>query len=108
HALPFPDNHFDTVVATLLLSTISDCRRATAEAWRVLQPGGQLLLLDHVRSPVAPVLWAERLLDPLLARCTGVHLLRDPLDYLGAAGFFVEHCARFHWGLIEEVVARKR
>lgn len=96
HALPFPDNHFDTVVATLLLSTISDCRRATAEAWRVLQPGGQLLLLDHVRGPVAPVRWAERLLDPLLARCASVHLLRNPLDYLGAAGFIVEHCARSH------------
>lgn len=107
HALEFPDNHFDTVVATLLLSTIPDCRRAASEAWRVLKPGGGLLLLDHVRSPVAPVRWAERLLDPLLARFTGVHLLRDPLDYLGAVGFTVERCARSRGGIIEAVVARK-
>lgn len=107
HALEFPDGHFDTVVATLLLSTTSDDRRAAAEAWRVLKPEGRLLLLDHVRSPIAPVRWAERLLDPLMARFTGVHLLRDPLDYLGAVGFTVERCARSRWGIIEEVVARK-
>jgi ubiquinone/menaquinone biosynthesis C-methylase UbiE len=107
HALEFPDGHFDTVVATLLLSTIPACWRAAGEAWRVLKPGGQLLLLDHVRSPVAPVRWAERLLDPLLARLTGVHLLRDPLDHLGAVGFAIERCRRTRWGVIEEVVARK-
>jgi ubiquinone/menaquinone biosynthesis C-methylase UbiE len=107
HALDFSAGSFDTVVATLLLSTIPDCRRAAREAWRVLKPGGRFLLLDHVRSPVAPVRWAERLLGPVVSRFTGVHLLRDPLDYLGATGFTVERCRRTRWGVIEEVVARK-
>jgi ubiquinone/menaquinone biosynthesis C-methylase UbiE len=106
-ALDFPDGHFDTVLATLLLSTIPDDRRAAAEAWRVLTPGGRLLLLDHVRSPVGPVRRAERLLDPALARLTGVHLRRDPLDYLGAVGFAIERCERSRWGIVEELVARK-
>ncbi|MBI3970661.1 MAG: class I SAM-dependent methyltransferase [Chloroflexi bacterium] len=105
-ALDFPDDSFDTVVATLSLCTIPDERRALAEAHRVLRPGGQLLLLEHVRSPVGPVRWVERLLDPL-ARLTGDHLLRDPLDHLGAAGFSVERCDRSKWGIVEEVVARK-
>lgn len=73
----------------------------------MLKPGGRLLLLDHVRSPLAPVRWLERLLDPLMAQFTGVHLLRDPLDYLGAAGFTIERCSRSRWGVVEEVVARK-
>jgi ubiquinone/menaquinone biosynthesis C-methylase UbiE len=106
-ALEFPDEGFDTVVATLALCTIPDERRALAEAHRVLRPGGRLLLLEHVRSPVAPVRWAERLLDPL-ARLAGDHLLRDPLDHLAAVGFEVERCHRSRWGFIEEVVARKR
>lgn len=106
-ALPFPAGRFDTVVATLLLSTVPDDRRAAAEVWRVLRPGGRLLLLDHVRSPVGPVRWAERLLDPLVARLTGVHLRRDPLDYLGATGFALERCARTRWGIVQAVVARK-
>lgn len=104
-ALDFPDAHFDTVVATLALCTIPDERRALAEAYRVLRPGGQLLLLEHVRSPVGPVRWVQRLLDPL-ARLSGDHLLRDPLDHLAAVGFAVERCARSKWGFIEEVVAR--
>ena len=39
-ALAFPDGCFQTVVATLFLSTVPDPRRVAAEAWRVLGPGG--------------------------------------------------------------------
>jgi ubiquinone/menaquinone biosynthesis C-methylase UbiE len=59
-ALDFPDNHFDSVISTLALSTIPDARRVAAEAWRVLRPNGLLLLLDHVRSPFTPVRWIQR------------------------------------------------
>jgi ubiquinone/menaquinone biosynthesis C-methylase UbiE len=106
-SLDFPDGHFDTVVATLLLSSVPNERRAATEARRVLGPGGQLLVLDHVRSPVAPVRWAERLLDPLMTRLTGDHLLRDPLDYLEAAGFRIRFRDRSRMGVVEEVVADK-
>jgi hypothetical protein len=49
----------------------------------------------------------QRLLDPLVG-LTGDHLLRDPLDHLGAIGFDVERCERSRWGFIEEVVACRR
>ena len=106
-ALDLPDCCFDTVVATLFLSTVPDPRRASAEAWRVLKPGGQLLLLDHVRSPTSVVRALQRLLDPLMSRVFRVHLLRDPLDYLEPLGFQIESCDRSRGGLIEEAVARK-
>jgi hypothetical protein len=47
-ALDLPDARFDTVVCTLSLCAIPDDRQAVAEMWRVLRPGGRLLLLDHV------------------------------------------------------------
>jgi ubiquinone/menaquinone biosynthesis C-methylase UbiE len=43
-ALDLPDSSFDTV-GHALLSTVPDPPRASAEAWRVLKRGGQLLLL---------------------------------------------------------------
>lgn len=106
-ALDFPDGRFDTVVATLCLGTIPDERRALAEAYRVLRPGGRLLLLEHVRSPVGPVRWVQRLLDPGLVRLAGDHLLRDPLDHLEPLGFAVGQCARSKWGIVERVVAHR-
>ncbi len=106
-ALEFPDGSFDSVVCTLALCSIADDRRALAEAHRVLRSGGQLLLLEHVRSPVAPVRWLERLLDPLMVRLASDHLTRDPVDHLEGVGFHLERCERSKWGLVEMVVARK-
>src|SRR6266705_2340134 len=39
-ALEFAESSFDTVVSTLSLCTIPDCRKAATEAHRVLRPGG--------------------------------------------------------------------
>jgi ubiquinone/menaquinone biosynthesis C-methylase UbiE len=83
-ALEFADESFDTVVCTLGLCTIPDPRRAVAEARRVLRPGGRLLLLEHVRSPVRPVRLIQRLLDPWAVRFAADHLTREPLDHLRA------------------------
>jgi ubiquinone/menaquinone biosynthesis C-methylase UbiE len=48
--LPFDDASFDTVVATLVLCSVDDQRRALRELRRVLRPAGRLLFFEHVRS----------------------------------------------------------
>ncbi len=105
-ALDLPAARFDTVVATLALSSIPDERHALAEARRVLRPGGRLLLLEHVRSALLPVRLLQRLLDPLFVRCYGDHLLREPLDHLVATGFVIERVERSKAGVIERLAAR--
>ena len=105
-SLDLPDSRFDTVVATLALSSIPDVRRTVAEARRVLRPGGRLLLLEHVRSPLLPVRLLQRLFDPLFVLCYGDHLLREPLDHLVVEGFVVDCVERSKVGLIERLVAR--
>jgi ubiquinone/menaquinone biosynthesis C-methylase UbiE len=106
-ALDFADESFDTVVCTLGLCTIPDPRRAISEARRVLRPGGKLILLEHVRSPLLPVRTIERMLEPLSVRFQADHLTREPLDYIEAEGFEVERLERSKWGIVERVLARK-
>lgn len=105
--LDFPDSSFDTVTCTLGFCTIPDTRAAAAEAFRVLRPGGQLLLLEHVRSPAPIVRGGQRLLDPLAVRFEADHLLRDPLDYLPGVGFEIDEVQRSKGGIVERLRARK-
>ena len=106
-ALPFGDESFDTVICTLSLCTIPDDRGAIREAHRVLRPGGSFILLEHVRSPVAPVRAIQRALEPLFLRFEHDHLTRDPMDHLKPAGFEIEQVTRLKWGLVERAIARK-
>jgi ubiquinone/menaquinone biosynthesis C-methylase UbiE len=106
-ALEWPDESFDTVTCTLGFCTIPDTRTAAAEAYRVLRPGGQLLLMEHVRSPSPIVRGGQRLLNPLAVRFEADHLLRDPLDYLPSVGFQIDEVQRSKWGIVERLRALK-
>jgi len=48
--LTFPDEHFDTVVSPLVLCTVSRPDQAISEVRRVLKPGGQFRLAEHVAA----------------------------------------------------------
>jgi ubiquinone/menaquinone biosynthesis C-methylase UbiE len=48
HRLPFEADTFETVVATLAICDLGDRTAALAETYRVMRPGGSLLLLDHL------------------------------------------------------------
>lgn len=106
-ALPFDDDAFDTVVATLALCSIPDDAAGVREMARVLRPGGRLVLLDHVRSPLRPVRVVQRALEPLFLRLEADHLLRQPEVRVAEAGLAVEHCQRSKLGLVLRLTARQ-
>lgn len=106
-ALPFHQDSFDTVVCTFSLCAIPDVVRAILEMRRVLRPGGQLLLADHVTSSSWPVRMVQRAAELVTVPLGGEHFLRRPLEQVRAAGFVVERTERFKRGVIERLVARK-
>jgi len=55
--LPFPDNHFDCITIAFGLRNVTHIDAALASMWRVLKPGGRLLVLEFSK-PVLPGLGA--------------------------------------------------
>jgi arsenite methyltransferase len=93
--LPFADGEFDVVTSTQVYEYVEDIPVALAEAYRVLRPGGRLLVLDtdwesivwrssdaeRMRKVLAA--WDEHLADP--------HLPRRLTELLTRAGFTIMH-----------------
>ncbi len=90
-ALPFSDGSFDAGIVTLVFCSIPDAARGLAELRRVVRPGGEVLLFEHVRSESPLVRSAQHALDPLWWRMMdGCHVNRDTAAAVRAAGFQVE------------------
>jgi ubiquinone/menaquinone biosynthesis C-methylase UbiE len=99
--LPFDDASVDTVVCTLALCAVPDQAAVVAEFYRVLVPGGRLLLVDHIEYARVPMKWIE----PLR---TGRHVRRRrPLNFVRAQGFDIERHDRLTLGFVDRVVARR-
>lgn len=105
--LEFADNSFDTVVCTFSLCAVPDDRGAVAEMKRVLRPGGQLLLADHVISTSRSARVVQRLLDLVTVPTAGENFRRRPIQHVRDAGFTIEQHQRFKLGIVERLIARK-
>ena len=67
--LRFEDQYFDCVVGQFVITLVDDPERVLAECARVLKPGGQIILVNHLYSEtgVAAAIerWASRYARPL-------------------------------------------
>lgn len=89
--IPLDDASVDTVVSTWTMCSIPDLARALADVRRVLKPSGQLLFVEHGRSPDANVRrWQDRLTPVWKRVAGGCHLNRAIPDIIEGAGFRIE------------------
>jgi demethylmenaquinone methyltransferase / 2-methoxy-6-polyprenyl-1,4-benzoquinol methylase len=57
-ALPFADNSFDVYTISFDIRNITRIPDALSEAYRVLRPGGRLMVLEFSQIPVPALQWA--------------------------------------------------
>lgn len=101
--LPFPDASFDAVAVSIVLSYLSHPEDLLSEIWRVLRPGGRLVLSSMKRDADTSQLFM-RLLDSIPPERAD---LRDAArDFLGEASslFRLEEEGLFRFYDAEELV----
>ncbi len=108
-ALPFSDATFDSAVATLVFCSVSDPEHSLGEVYRVLKPGGTLLLVEHVRSEGSRSARVQDAITPICARlASNCHPNRDTAHTVERAGFHIEALRRLPNGLEPIIVLQAR
>lgn len=62
HNMTFPDATFDCVVGQFVITLVEDPERVLSECARVVKPGGQIILVNHLYSERGLAAAVERLL----------------------------------------------
>ncbi|SRR5581483_4954506 len=89
-ALDFPDDAFDTAVATFVFCSVPNPALGLAELYRVVRPNGQVLLLEHVRSTNCLIGATMDVLNPLVVRMVGANINRRTVDIVKRSFLRVE------------------
>jgi phosphatidylethanolamine/phosphatidyl-N-methylethanolamine N-methyltransferase len=66
--LEFPDNSFDKVIATYVISAVPDPVGTLLEMRRVCKPSGHLVILNHFKSDNPVIGMFEKLLAPVCTK----------------------------------------
>jgi len=105
--LSFKDEAFDTVFSSWVFCSVTDPAKGLREVRRVLKKGGQLLMLEHVRSNNKMLGYLMDRLNPLASRLGVGNINRDTVRYLRQAGFKIEQEDNVAYDVVKAIVASK-
>jgi len=97
--LPFKNGEFDYVIDTLGLCTYPDPIKALKEMKRVCRKSGRILLLEHGASNSKFVRRLQARRESKQYSLIGCHLMRNPEELVGKAGFKIASCERKFSGI---------
>jgi ubiquinone/menaquinone biosynthesis C-methylase UbiE len=105
--LEFPSAIFDTVVATCVFCSVPDPIKGLMEIRRVTRPGGQILLLEHVRIDRPVIGTLMDVLAPLVVWINGANINRKTVENVRIAGLKIERIEDLDkMGMFKLILAR--
>ncbi|MHB1005986.1 MAG: class I SAM-dependent methyltransferase [Chloroflexota bacterium] len=102
--LEFPDDSFDTTLATCVFCSVPDPVLGLRELRRVTRPKGRILLLEHVR-PGGVLGDVADLANPLVVRVMGANINRRTLENIRQARIDIQSVESLWLDIVKLVVA---
>ena len=105
--LPFPDGHFDAIIATFAFTSFPEPEKAINECARVLRPGGIFSILDTGKPPGKKHQFRYRYLKTVMWRAGYTDISLDIPKIIRSSGLKIHKIKRFSGSFAYITVALK-